>query len=406
MAKLADYLGFTIDSFYRATRRDLLRYVSGSGGSSRNTQTSLVDGASVTWDYNGGNVASIVLSGNRTLTMSNVPAGSCGLIKVKQDSTGGRTLTLPGNLPSPFALSTGANQEDLLGFYYDGNTFYWSIENYGTVTSGDTTPPVITSMTATSATNIRVVTSEAIAAPTVAGWSFNNGSAITPSAVAQNGTNTYDFTVASLAAGQTITASYNSATGNWLDAAGNEVVTFSGTSVTNGLSSSANYLTIYSSINAQLEQYNSNKGLQKKSSSSDSWTNGVQWFNETLGVGEKLIVKLNTTPTKAVAIGLHTARTSDMSGATWQYSFTAAYNLTANGQARTTTTQSGAVLALSAGMLIRISYNTGALVFEYSNNGGTSWTTIGTSGTAPSGTYFIGFDAYSVLGGFDEIYKA
>lgn len=73
------------------------------------------------------------------------------------------------------------------------------------------------------------------------------------------------------------------------------------------------------------------------------------------------------------------------SGATWQYSFTAAYNLTANGQARTTTTQSGADLALSAGMLIRISYNTGALVFEYSNNGGTSWTTIGTSGTAHGG---------------------
>lgn len=101
----------------------------------------------------------------------------------------------------------------------------------------DTTPPAVVSMTATSPTNIRVVMTEPEPSPEVAGWSFNNGGAIIPSAVAlvSGQDRTYDFTVAGLAAGQTITGSYNSATGAWLDAAGNELVTFSNAAVTNSV---------------------------------------------------------------------------------------------------------------------------------------------------------------------------
>lgn len=99
---------------------------------------------------------------------------------------------------------------------------------------GDTTAPTVVSLTAINATTIRVVFNEATT-PTVSGWSFNNGAGITPSAVALVSGFTWDFTVAGLASGQTITGSYNSATGNTIDTVGNELVTFTGAAVIDNL---------------------------------------------------------------------------------------------------------------------------------------------------------------------------
>ena len=99
---------------------------------------------------------------------------------------------------------------------------------------GDVTAPLVVSLNALNTTRIRIGFNETTT-PTIAGWTFNNGSNITPSAVDFVSGFLWDFTVAGLAYGQTITAAYNSASGDTKDAANNELATFSGAAVTNSI---------------------------------------------------------------------------------------------------------------------------------------------------------------------------
>lgn len=96
----------------------------------------LTDGATVTWNYgfdpsDVGALASVTLAGNRTLAISGVSAGNSGTLIVRQDATGGRTLTLPaGSLVvngggGAITLSSGANNVDIISFLYDGTNYYW-----------------------------------------------------------------------------------------------------------------------------------------------------------------------------------------------------------------------------------------------------------------------------------------
>lgn len=100
----------------------------------KNKSLALVDGATITWDYTNGNIGSVTLGGNRTINVTNVPDNSYGLLLVKQDATGSRTLTLPGLTETDKEISSGANEETLLGFFYNGTDFYWSISNFGAST--------------------------------------------------------------------------------------------------------------------------------------------------------------------------------------------------------------------------------------------------------------------------------
>lgn len=99
----------------------------------------LTDAATVSWNYALGYNASVTLGGNRTLAVSNTGAGDYGTVKVIQDATGNRTLTLPANSKvngywgsgTSIVLSTTANAIDLLSFYYDGTNYYWTLgRNY------------------------------------------------------------------------------------------------------------------------------------------------------------------------------------------------------------------------------------------------------------------------------------
>lgn len=112
------------------TRQEILNLIDARNS---NTHQTLTDSSTITWDYSLGNVADVTLGGNRILNITNAPAYSFGVLKVVQDSTGGRTLTVSGAYPN-WVFSSGAGQYDLLSFYYDGTTFFWSIENYGTIT--------------------------------------------------------------------------------------------------------------------------------------------------------------------------------------------------------------------------------------------------------------------------------
>lgn len=73
-----------------------------------------------------GNVLEVLLSSNTTLTFSNPRIGTY-IIKIKQDETGGRVVTLPimkwadDSVP---IITTTANRTDLLTIIYDGTSYY------------------------------------------------------------------------------------------------------------------------------------------------------------------------------------------------------------------------------------------------------------------------------------------
>jgi hypothetical protein len=103
------------------------------------TPITLTDAATVSWNYSLGYNASVTLAGNRTLSISNATAGDYGTIKVIQDATGSRTLTLPSNsrvnsywgVGTAINLSTAPASVDILNWYYDGTNFYWTLgRNY------------------------------------------------------------------------------------------------------------------------------------------------------------------------------------------------------------------------------------------------------------------------------------
>lgn len=95
----------------------------------------LTDGATVTWATAGArqNNARVTLGGNRTLDITGEVDGATGLLIVKQDGTGGRTLTLPGSSlvindgGGAVTLSTDPDAIDILTWYYDGTNFFWTI---------------------------------------------------------------------------------------------------------------------------------------------------------------------------------------------------------------------------------------------------------------------------------------
>jgi hypothetical protein len=70
------------------------------------------------------------LTGNITVAVANLPAspkpGTQFVIRMKQDATGGRTLTLTGFKKSQgvLTLTVTANAVDLVSFYFDGTDWY------------------------------------------------------------------------------------------------------------------------------------------------------------------------------------------------------------------------------------------------------------------------------------------
>ena len=91
--------------------------------------TSLTDAATIDWDLNLAQAATLILGGNRTLANpTNMVAGGSYVLIVKQDATGSRTLSY-GNAykwagGTPPTLSTAANATDALFFFSDGVSMF------------------------------------------------------------------------------------------------------------------------------------------------------------------------------------------------------------------------------------------------------------------------------------------
>ena len=90
-------------------------------------------GSTITWDQTKGATAAVTLTGNSTLSITNAVTGMYGLIRVTQDATGSRTLTLPGGSKvingggGVVALTTTAGATDVLSYFYDGTSYYWTV---------------------------------------------------------------------------------------------------------------------------------------------------------------------------------------------------------------------------------------------------------------------------------------
>lgn len=186
----------------------------------------------------------IILTYSETLDASSVPAlirfifdeGSAGAGFTGAAVISGNTVTLTRSTP------IGAGELHDLG--YTGNEIKdaagnsaatFSVQSITNNVGGDTTAPTVLSATATDANTIHVVFSESVNA-TTAGWSFKkNGSPLTLNSVSGGGS-TWDFDVATMLSTDTILRSYNSGTGNTLDIATNELVSFTDQAVTNSIS--------------------------------------------------------------------------------------------------------------------------------------------------------------------------
>jgi hypothetical protein len=92
-------------------------------------QTTLTDGASISWDVSANQASIVTLGGNRTLSNpTNMQAGASYTLIVKQDGTGSRTLAYGTayKWPSGTApvLTTTANATDILTFISDGTNMF------------------------------------------------------------------------------------------------------------------------------------------------------------------------------------------------------------------------------------------------------------------------------------------
>lgn len=97
------------------------------------TFQTLTYASSLTWDQTKGATAAVTLTGNVSLSITNAVAGMYGLIRVTQDATGGRTLTLPSGSKvingggGVVTLTTTGGATDVLSYFYDGTNYYWTV---------------------------------------------------------------------------------------------------------------------------------------------------------------------------------------------------------------------------------------------------------------------------------------
>jgi hypothetical protein len=88
------------------------------------------DGATITIDVDTVDVATVTLGGNRTIAFSGTPYDGQKLeLRIRQDGTGGRTLTWPASLRWPggvaVTLTTAASKTDYIGLEYHSSDAKW-----------------------------------------------------------------------------------------------------------------------------------------------------------------------------------------------------------------------------------------------------------------------------------------
>jgi collagen type I alpha len=103
-------------------------------------QQTLTDASTVTWNLNNGSNSKVTLGASRTLSITNANTGDTGVILVQQGTGTTYNLTLPATSViiggGTYTTTTTSNGIDVLGVYYDGSNYYWSIPNGATGEKG------------------------------------------------------------------------------------------------------------------------------------------------------------------------------------------------------------------------------------------------------------------------------
>ena len=120
-------------------------------------QQTIVDASPLVWNQSKGSNAKVTLAGNRTLSITNAVTGDTGVILVKQGSGTTYNLTLPAGSVTigggSYTTTTVSGGTDVIGFYYDGTTLFFSIPNGAVGEKGATG-----ALSITGNTNNRVLT--------------------------------------------------------------------------------------------------------------------------------------------------------------------------------------------------------------------------------------------------------
>lgn len=123
LALVAADVGITIATASELRTGTAGKYLDAAVIYSANAPVALVDGATITPDFAAGRNFTVTLGGNRALANpSNQVAGQSGVIIIKQDATGSRTLSwgsafkFAGGAPT---LSTAANSVDSVTYYVE-----------------------------------------------------------------------------------------------------------------------------------------------------------------------------------------------------------------------------------------------------------------------------------------------
>jgi hypothetical protein len=95
-------------------------------------QTLSISGGAVTWALRSGANATVTLDQNvSSFSLSEFETGDTGVLVVKQTNTGGGTMVLPANSVvmggGSYVATPTANATDVLGVYFDGTFYYWTI---------------------------------------------------------------------------------------------------------------------------------------------------------------------------------------------------------------------------------------------------------------------------------------
>lgn len=119
-----------VGSVVAGTNRRGTKYTAANVLGAQPKVQTLTDTASISWDVDNGYTATVTLAGNRTLSISNMEDGDTAILRIVQDATGSRTLTMTGvqwaggTAPT---LSTVGTSVDIVSFVKIGGTVYGSI---------------------------------------------------------------------------------------------------------------------------------------------------------------------------------------------------------------------------------------------------------------------------------------
>lgn len=185
-----------------------------------------------TWD---GSNKTVTLTANTALTFSSTKRN--GILKVKQDGTGSRTLSI-NSISVP--ISSAANSITTICYFYDdvAGTYIFSYDtnilgNVGGVGGGDTTAPTVSGIVASDAHTITVTLSEATTG--FNGFTLKKGGvAMSITAHSFPTSSSIQFTVSdTMTSTDTLTADYSP--GDVADTSSNPLASFTAHSVTNSI---------------------------------------------------------------------------------------------------------------------------------------------------------------------------